>query len=67
MYICYFLHKLSQKTLAPSMQYHLSFKSSFGGKEEGMKLQVLFSILANGIKSTNMQHDSLTHGWKGDE
>jgi len=49
------------------MQYHLIFKSSFGGKEEGMKLQVLFSILTNGTNSTNMQHDSLTQGWKGVE
>jgi len=32
-----------------------------------MKLQVLFYILANGVKSTNMQHDSLTESWNGDE
>jgi len=32
-----------------------------------MKLQVLFYIIANGVKSTNMQHDSLTQSWNGDE
>jgi len=32
-----------------------------------MKLQVLFYIIANGVKLTDMQHDSLTQSWNGDE